>query len=63
MISQKGTKVSIVFDAASDDGYEYGRINEFRPGHEHPFLYPAYDSNVGQIKQDLEDAIRKAAEK
>lgn len=61
--NKKGDKVSIIFDAeAQSDGYPYSKIVEFRPGHEHPFLYPAYDSNRDQIKQNVIDAIRKAVQ-
>jgi len=65
-INAKGTIVRIVFDAASpatansSGGYMYGRIIEWRPGHEHPFLYPAYDAHKNQIKQNVIEAIRQA---
>ena len=65
-VNKKGTIVRIVFDAASPatvhsaGGYLYGKIVEFRPGHEQPFLYPAYDTQRRQIKQIVIDAIQKA---
>lgn len=67
-VNRKGTVVRVVFDAVSDPsangtnpgGYIYGRIIEFRPGHEQPFLYPAYDAHRDQIKQNIIDVIREA---
>lgn len=64
-VNKKGTIVKIVFDAASpetdySEGYRYAKIVEFRPGHEHPYLYPAYDAHRDQIKQNVIEAIQKA---
>ena len=65
-VNKSGTIVRIVFDAASpatahsDGDYRYAKIVEFRPGHEHPYLYPAYDANRDQIKQNVIEAIHKA---
>jgi len=65
-VNQSGTRVKIVFDAVSPatdhlaGGYGYARIVEFRPGHEHPYLYTAYDAHRNQIKQNVINAIRKA---
>ena len=65
-VNKSGTIVRIVFDAASPTttnsagGYVYSKIVEFRPGHEHPYLYPAYDANRDQIKQNVIEAIQKA---
>lgn len=58
-VNAKGTVVKIVFDA-ENKGYGYSKIVEFRPGHEHPFLYPAYDAHRNQVKQNVIDAIRQA---
>jgi len=38
----------------------YAKIVEFRPGHEQPYLYPAYDAHRDQIKQNVIEAIQKA---
>ena len=65
-VDKKGTVVKIIFDAKSpstansDGGYGYSKIVEFRPGHEHPYLYPAYDSNRNKVKADIIEAIRQA---
>lgn len=65
-VNKSGTIVRIVFDAVSPatansaGGYMYAKIVEFRPGHEHPFLYPAYDAHRNQIKQNVIEAIRQA---
>ena len=68
-VNKSGTIVRIVFDAQSPatansaGGYMYGKIVEFRPGHEHPFLYPAYDAHRDRIKQNVIEAIRRAVKK
>ena len=65
-VNNLGTIVRIVFDAASPatahsaGGYMYAKIVEFRPGHEHPYLYPAYDAHRDQIKKNVIEAIQKA---
>jgi hypothetical protein len=65
-VNKSGTIVRIVFDATSPatahstGGYRYAKIVEFYPGHEHPYLYPAYDAHRDQIKQNVIEAIQKA---
>ena len=65
-VNKSGTIVRIIFDATSPatahsaGGYMYAKIVEFRPGHEHPYLYTAYDAHRNEIKQNVIDAIRKA---
>lgn len=59
VVNKKGNMIRIVFDAKNDD-YMYGKIVEFRPGHEHPFLYTAYDSHRNEVKENVIDAIRNA---
>jgi len=67
-VNPSGTRVKIVFDAVSPatahsaGGYGYARIVEFRPGHEHPYLYTAYDAHQNQIKKNVINAIRKAVQ-
>lgn len=63
MKSKSKYRVMIVFDAKADDEYEYSKMVEFRPGHEHPFLYPAYDANIDSIREEILEAIKKATEK
>ena len=57
--NSNGAKYKISADAANN-GYRYGKIVEFRPGHERPFLYPALDAKRQQIRNDIADAIRNA---
>ena len=67
-VNAKGTVVRIVFDAVSPatansaGGYGYAKIVEFRPGHEHPYLYSAYDAHRDQVKQNVIETIRKAVQ-
>jgi hypothetical protein len=68
-VNKKGNVVKIVFDAkspvtaTSEGGYGYSKIIEFRPGHEHPYLYVAYDAQRDKIKQNVIETIRQAVQK
>ena len=68
-VNKSGTLVKIVFDAVSPatanspGGYGYAKIVEFRPGHEHPYLYSAYDANRDKIKRNVIESIRQAVKK
>jgi len=55
-----GTKIIISANAKNEKGKMYGRLVEFWPGREHPFMYPAYDAHRGKIRQNVIDAIREA---
>lgn len=65
-VNKNGTIIKIVFDAKSTatahtaGGYGYSKIVAFRPGHEHPYLYPAYDAHRDQVKADVIETIRQA---
>jgi len=54
------TKIIISANAKNKKGKMYGRLVEFWPGREHPFMYPAYDANRMKIRQSVIDAIREA---
>lgn len=59
--SKKGTYIKIVADATNPkNDVKYGKLVEFFPGREHPFLYPAYDSNRDTVKNMVVDAIQGA---
>ena len=58
-----GLKYNIVADAKSTSGAYYGRIVEFSPKINHPYLYPAMDKNKKGILDDIAKTIEKACEK
>lgn len=60
--NKNGTRIKIVADARNPkDNVPYGRLLEFSPKLNRPFLYPAYDAHRDEIKKAMIEAIRKAA--
>ncbi len=55
-----GTKIVVSANAKNPKGKMYGRLVEFWPGREHPFMYPAYDANRNKIREDVIEKIRQA---
>ena len=61
---QKGGKeYRIVADAQAQDGLYYGKIVEFSPKINKPFLYPAMDAKREAVKKKIIDAVREAIRK
>ena len=61
---QKGGKeYRIVADAQAQDGLYYGKIVEFSPKINKPFLYPAMDAKREAVKKKIVDAVREAIRK
>ena len=58
--NKDGSSYKIVADAQDENGFYYGRIVEFSPLIDKPFLYPAYDMNKQEIKENILNAIRNA---
>lgn len=58
--NRAGTKIIISANAKNKKGKMYGRLVEFWPGREHPFMYPAYDAHRGRIRANVIEAIRQA---
>ncbi len=60
-VKQKGgAKYKIVADATSHDGIFYGKLVEFSPRINKPFMYPAMDAKRDEIKSKIIDAVREA---
>lgn len=60
-ILSNGERVKVVADARNkNDGTMYGKLVEFSPKINQPFLYPAIDSVRGDIGGRVADSIRKA---
>ena len=62
--NQKGGKeYRIVADAQAQDGLYYGKIVEFSPKINKPFLYPAMDAQREAVKKKIIEAVREAIRK
>ncbi len=60
---KSGTRYKIVADAKDNEGRYYGRIVEYSPKINRPFMYPAMDSLKEQIKEKLINAVRDGLKK
>ena len=58
-----GLKYNIVADAKSTSGAYYGRIVEFSPKINKPYLYPSMDANKKPILDNIARVIEKICEK
>ena len=58
-----GREYRIVADAQAQDGMYYGKIVEFSPKINQPFLYPALDARREEVKGKIVDAVREAIRK
>ena len=60
-VKEKGGKeYRIVADAQAQDGLYYGKIVEFSPKINKPFMYPAMDAKREVVKKKIVDAVREA---
>ena len=57
--SKKGANIKVVADA-KNNGFPYGRIVEFSPKIQRPFMIPAKDEHAMEIRENALDAIRQA---
>ena len=55
-----GTSWRIVADAQASDGTPYGKLVEFSPKINQPFLYPALDAERDAIKKNIVEAVKAA---
>ena len=63
-VKEKGGKeYRIVADAQAQDGLYYGKIVEFSPKINKPFMYPAMDAKRETVKKKIVDAVREAIRK
>lgn len=58
-----GKEYRIVADAQAKDGLFYGKMVEFSPKINKPFLYPAMDAKRKEIQQNIVVAVREAIRK
>ena len=57
---QGGTYIRIVADAQNSDGVYYGKVVEFSPRINRPFLYPAIDAARDSIRKDVARAVKES---
>lgn len=63
-VKQKGgAKYKIIADAVSHDGIFYGKLVEFSPAINQPFMYPALDAQREMVKKLIVEAVREAVRK
>lgn len=63
-VKQKGgAKYKIIADAVSHDGIFYGKLVEFSPAINKPFMYPALDAQRDTVKKLIVEAVREAVRK
>ena len=58
-----GAKYKIIADALSHDGIFYGKLVEFSPTINKPFMYPALDAQRETVKKLIIEAVREAVRK
>ena len=54
-----GTRYKVSAEA-KNKGYLYGKVVEFSPKINKPFLYPALENNRQQIREEIKEAARQA---
>ena len=60
-VKQKGgAKYKIIADATSHDGIFYGKLVEFSPKINKPFMYPAMDARRDEVRNKIIEAVREA---
>ena len=63
-VKEKGGKeYKIIADAQAQDGLYYGKIVEFSPKINKPFMYPAMDAKREVVKKKIVEAVREAIRK
>ncbi len=63
-VKQKGgAKYKIIANAVSHDGIFYGKLVEFSPAINQPFMYPALDAQREMVKKLIVEAVREAVRK
>ena len=55
-----GAKYKIIADAVSHDGIFYGKLVEFSPAVNKPFMYPAMDAKRDEVRSKIIEAVREA---
>ena len=55
-----GAKYKIIADAVSHDGIFYGKLVEFSPAVNKPFMYPAMDARRDEVRNKIIEAVRRA---
>ena len=59
-VSKNGNKVAVVADAKDKNGVPYGRLVEFSPKINEPYIYPSLDETAEGRKNHIIAEIKKA---
>ena len=59
-VSNGGNKVAVVADAKDKNGVPYGRLVEFSPKINEPYIYPSLDETAEERKNHIIAEIKKA---
>ena len=60
MSNRDGSSYKVSANAENNKGIRYGKIVEYSPKIQKPFLHPALDANRQQIRDSIETATREA---
>ena len=58
-----GAEYAVIADAQAQDGLFYGKVVEFSPKINKPFLYPALDAKRSEVQKKIAAAVREAIHK
>ena len=58
-----GAEYAIIADAQAQDGLFYGKVVEFSPKINKPFLYPALDAKRSEVQKKIVSAVKEAIRK
>ncbi|WP_297571282.1 HK97-gp10 family putative phage morphogenesis protein [uncultured Anaerovibrio sp.] len=59
-VNRNGTKIKVLADATNENGVYYGKIVEFSPKINEPFLYPALDALRNTIRENIAKAVQES---
>lgn len=62
-VQKGGTKIKVVADAQNEYGVYYGKVVEFSPNINKPFLFPAVDAKRNEVREAVGRAIQEAMRK
>ena len=58
--NKSGTRIYVVADGKDKNGTPYGKVVEYSPKIQKPFMYPAIDEHKDEISSKVADAIKQA---
>lgn len=58
--NKSGTRIYVVADGKDKNGTPYGKVVEYSPKIQKPFIYPALDAHKDELKSKVSDAVKQA---